>query len=145
MNDRRAIGLRKTITTDGNGGTIEVYHFSMKKVQTWIGILIGMATIATIIFGAVRFGIGVEAREILEQEAVEEHGIIHSEMHECATEVVNAAAARLEKEINELDKQVSANTALNTRLEERQIAMEKKADEQHRETLHAISELRRSN
>ena len=144
MNERRASGLHKTIFSDDKGNKIETYHFSANKASTWVGLIVGVAAIISIVFGAVRFGVGVEVKDIIRLEVQDENGVIRREMKECAEEVVAKRVARIQADLTDVENQVKTNTHLNVRLEERQIAMDKKIDQQHRETLDAISHLRRN-
>jgi hypothetical protein len=63
--DRRA-PTAVTEFSDGNGGRISVYNFSIAKWKTWAAFLATLLTIGVTVFGAVMAGVKTQVRQELE-------------------------------------------------------------------------------
>jgi len=67
INDRRANATRVEIS-DGNGGKLELYTFSIVKWKTWLAILTALLAIGGVVFGAAAAGVRIGTRDEIQSQ-----------------------------------------------------------------------------
>ena len=112
--DRRSAGVQRVIVTDGNGGREDTYQFNVKRARALVGFMSAVFTLLLVVGGAVMGGVkyGISSE-------------VHTEV-EGATELVDEIQEIVEDNIADADIERQEQHDLGIRLEERQIAMEKK-------------------
>ncbi len=132
--DRRAEGVRRVIATNGNGDQDDSIQVNVKTIKgvfaALTAIVVFLLTVGGAVWGGVRWGIGSEVHgEVEEQIKIEcePSGMIDVHVRKVATELVDEFQEIVEDNIADADAERQAQHDLGIRLEERQIAMEKKA------------------
>jgi hypothetical protein len=62
INDRRSSVSRVKIS-DGNGGELELYNFSIMKWKTWLAAIAALLAIGGVVFGAAAAGVRLGTRD----------------------------------------------------------------------------------
>lgn len=142
IKDRRKPGVHRTIMSDGNGGEIDVISMTATRVKVVAGAILAVLAILGTVFGAVRMGVVSEVTTAIRQEAENEDGIIHKEMHECAEEHMEEIQTIIQSDIDNFESKMAEQHDLGIRLEERLIATDAKVDANHEQLLREIRALR---
>jgi len=145
--ERRATGVHRVIATNDNGGKEDTIHFNIKTARAWIGFLSALVGLLLIVGGAVlggvRFGISSEVHGEVETQIeveCEPGGMIDDHVKRVATELVDEFQEIVEDDIAETGIKLQEQHDLGIRLEERQIAIDKKVDANQEELLRAIEQ-----
>lgn len=143
--DRRATGVQRVITTDGNGEKEDTYQFNVKRARTLVGfataVVVLLLTVGGAVLGGVRYGISSEVHTEVEgqiKHECEPQGMIDLHVKKVATELVDEFQEIVEDNIAEASIERSEQHDLSIRLEERQIAMEKKMVEDKADLIREI-------
>ena len=67
VSDRRATATRVEIS-DGNGGRLELYNFSIVKWKTWLAAIAALLTVGGIVFGAAAAGVRIGTRDEIQYQ-----------------------------------------------------------------------------
>ena len=128
--DRRATGVQRVIATNGNGDKDDTIQVNVKTIKgvfaALTAVVVFLLTVGGAVWGGVRWGIGSEVHSEIEAEC-EPNGMIDTHVRKVATELVDEFQLIVEDNIADADAERQAQHDLGIRLEERQIAMEKKA------------------
>ena len=131
--DRRSAGVQRVIVTDGNGGREDTYQFNVKRARALVGFMSAVFTLLLVVGGAVMGGVkyGISSEVHTEVEGAIKHecepdGMIDIHVKKVATELVDEIQEIVEDNIADADIERQEQHDLGIRLEERQIAMEKK-------------------
>lgn len=145
VEDRRKTGVNRVLISDGNGGELDVYTMTAQRLRVWAGAAVAVLAVCGMVFSAARFGVGVEVHHAIEEEATLEAGAIHREIHRCTEEYMDEIVEVIQEDMEIFDEQLSVQRGqlsdqhdLGIRLEERQIALDKKVDGQHVAVMQAI-------
>lgn len=146
---RRAKGIQRVIATDGNGGREDTLQFNVKTARAWVGFTAAVVSLLLVVGGAVmggvRHGINSEVHgEVEDQIKVEcePDGMIDIHVRKVATELVDEFQEIVEDNIAETSAELQEQHDLGIRLEERQIAMEKKIDSDKTDLIREIRSAR---
>lgn len=131
--DTPQTGVVKTVVTNGNGDRLEVYTATAKRAQIWIALLLGICTLATIVFGAARFGMQHEIHETIDAEISPPDGVIYRMSEDCAEKHIG----KVGEELDELENNV-------IRLETKQGTIIERQQQQHDEQMRILREIRGS-
>ncbi len=133
--DRRATGVQRVIATNGNGDKDDTLQFNVKTARAWVGFIAAVFSLLLVVGGAVmggvRWGINAEVGEEVEgqiETECEPGGMIDDHVRKVATELVDEFQEIVEDNISDASVERREQHDLGIRLEERQIAMEKKMD-----------------
>lgn len=137
MDNRPQTGVMRTIMDDGNGKKIEMYTAQAKRIQVWIALLLGVATLAGIVFGAARFGMQHEIHDVIQTEITPPEGEIYKMSEDCVTKHVEELSDNVTREIDELENNV-------IRLETKQETIIERQQQQHDEQMRILREIRGS-
>jgi hypothetical protein len=131
--DTPQTGVIKTVVKNGNGDKIEFYTASAKRLQVWVALLLGICTLAAVVFGAARFGMQHEIHETIDAEITPPDGVIYRMGEDCAEKHIGKVA----EEIDELENNV-------IRLETKQETIIERQQQQHAEQMRLLREIRGS-
>ncbi len=143
--DRRATGVQRVIATNGNGDKDDTLQFNVKTARAGIGLLSAVVSLLLLIGGiawtAVRYGVGAEVHHEVEEKIrveCEPDGMIDVHVKKVATELVDEFQEIVEDNIADASTERREQRDLGIRLEERQIAMEKKMDSDKEDLIREI-------
>lgn len=138
MTERRQTGLNRVTTSDGNGGTFDVYTMTASRVKTWVSLMLAVGALMAMIFGAVRFGIGFEIHKVIDTEVTPPDGVIYKQIEKTSTEVVEEIQGVIQDDLDALDGNITKEHDRVIRIEERQIAIQKKMVEDKADLIREI-------
>ena len=127
MNDRRRTGVNRVQMADGSGRRIDVYTATMGRIRVWFGAAIAVCTLLGMIFAATRCGLGVEIYQQIKKESEPPAGVIYEQIEQTSREFIEEVQGVIQDDLDYFDREMRSQHDLSIRLEERQIAMEKKA------------------
>jgi hypothetical protein len=138
MNERRQEGVTRARYSDGNGGHSDVYTMTIKRVKALVGLLIALFTLAGMVFAAVRFGVGIEVHQVIDQEVRPPDGAIYEQIEKTSTEVIEEIQGVIQDDLDVLEGKVAEEHDRIIRIEERQIAIQRKMEEDKDELIREI-------
>jgi hypothetical protein len=138
MNERRQEGVTRARYSDGNGGHSDVYTMTIKRVKALVGLLIALFTLAGMVFAAVRFGVGIEVHQVIDQEVKPPDGAIYEQIEKTSTEVIEEIQGVIQDDLDVLEGKVAEEHDRIIRIEERQIAIQHKMEEDKAELIREI-------
>jgi len=138
MNERRSEGLTRARYSDGNGGHSDVYTMTIKRVKAFVGLLIALFTLAGMVFAAVRFGVGIEVKQVIDEEVKPPDGAIYEQIEKTSTEVIEEVQGVIQDDLDFLEGKVAEEHDRIIRIEERQIAIQQKMEEDKSELIREI-------
>lgn len=138
MTDRRATGVNRVQFDDGNGGSYDVYSMTANRVKVIAGAAISVLTLLGMIFAATRLGMGIEMKGVIEAETKPTDGIIYKAIEDQSEEFLEEVQAVIQDDLDVLEGQVQAEHDKLIRIEERQIAIQEKMDEDKAELIREI-------
>lgn len=144
MNDdveRRKPGVTRVRISDGNGGSSDVYTMTADRVKTWLGLLLSICALGGIVFGAVRFGVSIEIHKVIDNEIKAPHGTIYKQIEQTSTEVIEEIQGVIQDDLDSLEKKIEDEHDRVIRIEERQISIQQKMQQDKQEL---IQEIRRA-
>lgn len=138
MPDRRKTGVNHVLLTDnGTGENMRLVTATAKTGQLLIGVILSILTLGGVILGAVKWGVSTQAREVIEEEC-EQDGMIYEEIQDTAREFIEEVQVVIQDDLDVFDGRMMEQHDLGIRLEERQIAIEKKVDDHQQELIREI-------
>lgn len=141
MTERRHEGVSRVQFSDGNGGTTDVYTMTIKRIKAIVGLLIALGTLSAMVFAAARFGVGIEVHQVIEREVKPPDGEIYRQIEQTSTEVIEEIQGVIQDDLDVLEGKVAEEHDRIIRIEERQIAIQKKMAEDKEDL---IQEIRRA-
>lgn len=130
MHDRRKTGVNQvTLLEEDSGAKIKVVTATAKRMHVWIVLFLSLAALFTVISGAVKWGVNVGVKDIIEAEAIDENSRLSIEMHEAAKEEISEFNVMIHQEdFDSLEQKMgeigTAVAGLNTGQEVQQIQIE---------------------
>jgi len=141
MNDRRRTGVNQVVIEGENGDTTRIITATAKRVHIWIGCLIAVLSLGGMVYTMVRTGVNVEIEDVVEEMAADENSGLHLQMHRCAEEEAELVAGAMQDDLDIFEAEQKALTERTIRMEERQIGLSQKMDDDKRDI---IEEIRRN-
>lgn len=138
MTERRQEGLTRARYSDGNGGHSDVYTMTINRVKAFVGLLIALFTLAGMVFAAVRFGVGIEVHHVIDKEAKPPDGAIYQQIEKTSTEVIEEIQGVIQDDLDVLEGKVAEEHDRIIRIEERQIAIQQKMEEDKADLIREI-------
>lgn len=92
--------------SDGNGGGVSVYTFSISRWKTWSGFLAAVVTIGVTVFGAARLGVRIEVREEIAAQLQQPRSALNLQIATVVSEVSQASSSGMERDISSLQRDV---------------------------------------
>lgn len=133
MTDLRQTGMTKVGMTDKNGKRAEIYSINVAKIRAWIGLIMAIITLATVVvtgvWAGVRFGVAAEIETTVEAMAINEDGVIHQQIHECTEQYLDTVQTSIGLDLEKLEGELTEQRELGIRLEISQDNMEVKLTE----------------
>ena len=99
MKDRRKTGVQRVVVKDGNGGKLDVYTMTLGRLKVWLGVLAALVAILSSVFAAVRVGVGFEVHTEIDRQTLEEDGVIHRKIEECAQQYIGEMKTTMDVEM----------------------------------------------
>jgi len=108
IKDRRETGIHTTRISNGNGDHLDFVTVTARKVKVIAGAVASVLVLLGMVFGAVRFGIVAETKQVIEAEAQNENGVIHRVIHDCAEEYIEEFQGVLQDDLDDFDKRLGS-------------------------------------
>lgn len=115
-----------------------MYTMTANRVKTWVGLLLSLCALGGIVFGAVRFGVGIEVHNVIDKEVRPPDGVIYEQIEKTSTEVIQEIQGVIQDDLDVLDQSITEEHDRIIRIEERQIAIQRKMNQDKDELLRAI-------
>ena len=138
MNERRQEGVNRVRFSDGNGGTTDVYTMTANRVKVWVSLLISIGTLMAMVFAATRFGVGIEIHKVVDEEVTPPEGVIYKQIEKTSTEVIEEIQGVIQDDLDVLDERIAEEHDRIIRIEERQISIQRKMEEDKAELIREI-------
>lgn len=138
MTERRQEGVNRVRFSDGNGGTTDVYTMTANRIKVWVSLLVSVGALLTMVFAATRFGVGIEIHKVVDEEVLPPDGVIYKQIEKTSTEVVEEIQGVIQDDLDVLDKNITEEHDRVIRIEERQIAIQRKMEQDKEDILRAI-------
>ncbi len=149
IEDRRKTGINRVQISNGNGEKIDIITLTASRVKVWATALIAVFMAVGAIYGAARYGVGFEVKEVIGEECQPPAGMIYREIESRSQLFLEEIQGVIQDDLDVFDKRFENQEAeikkqgeLGIRLEERQIAMDEKIDDKQTEILRAIRQTR---
>jgi hypothetical protein len=139
--DRRSQGITRTIAVDGNGGKDDRLVINVKTIRgvfaALTAIVVFLLTVGGAVMGGVKYGIGSEVHEEIEREC-EPQGMIDKHVRTVATELVDEFQLIVEDNIADASVERQEQRERSIRLEQRQIFIQEKMDDDKEDLIREI-------
>lgn len=139
--DRRARGITRSIATDGNGGKDDRLIVNVKTIKgvfaALTAIVVFLLTVGGAVMGGVKYGVSSEVHDEIEREC-EPSGMIDKHVRTVATELVDEFQEIVEDSISEADTERQEQRERSIRLEQRQIFIQEKMEDDKADLIREI-------
>lgn len=115
-----------------------MYTMTANRVKTWVGLLLSLCALGGIVFGAVRFGVGIEVHNVIDKEVRPPDGVIYEQIEKTSTEVIEEIQGVIQDDLDVLEGKVAEEHDRIIRIEERQIAIQRKMEEDKQDLIREI-------
>lgn len=126
--DRRKTGINRVVISDGNGGEQIIWTAAIERAKVWIGFVLAVSALVTVVFGAVRFGVGVEVHQAIDNE-LEPGGSIQQTMMAVSEEYIGEVQGVIQDDLDYLGSRVDTIEQTGRDLQAGQIRINERFDE----------------